>query len=485
MFPFNLKRFLSRDSLRRQPVAKGRRPKSWMISGGLKKALLIFVLALATAAVSIGVALAITPTQQVSVVGQTVQVGASSPSLSLSGPGQLDIFGQRLHTTMQFAGPIRPRLVLTNITLGSQLASIFASHHPSISTAVVGNALVSGWTRYFIWETIIAGVCSLLVVGALAGWWRIPWRKTLLLLASGLAFVEAVNLGAVMVTAYSVPSKLSRIGSLEALVGKSVLATVEAVPGQPKPKVEAVVMGDSTAAGLGNPLVNNPTTLDKACKRSSDSFAQDIAAVNGWKVMNLACTGATVNAGILGSEPVGNVTAPPQLAVAKKATDASVVIVSVGADDLHWSAMVELCAVSRTCSNKAEETYFQQQLSSFTTNYYELLKQLAALPSHPRVIINLYYNPFDPSKSCLSGVGLDPSKEKTLISMLDALNSVLAKGAEASSFLSVQPSFSGHALCDSQPYVQGIRSAAPFHPNSAGELAIALADEHAIQTQVK
>ncbi|MDA8269888.1 MAG: SGNH/GDSL hydrolase family protein [Actinomycetota bacterium] len=482
---FNFKLFYKLVWFGSSFVGIGKRFSSKFFSNRLKEVILLVVLGVATSAASIGVALLLTPPQQVSVVGQTVHVGASAPSFSLSGPGQLDIFGQELPTALHFPGPIRPRLVLTHITLGSQLASVFASHHPNISAGLVGSALASGWTRYFIWETVVAGACSILLVGALAGWWRISWRRTLLLIATGLVSVEAVNLGAVMVTAYSVPSRLGKVNSLEALVGKSVLATVGPAPGQPKPAVEAVVMGDSTAAGFGNPLVSSPTALDKACQRSSDSFAEDLAAVNGWKVLNLACTGATINSGILGPQPLGKVTAPPQLAEAQKATNASVVIVSVGADDMNWSAMVELCTVSKTCSNKAEMTFFQQQLSSFTTSYYDLTKQLAALPSHPEVIINLYYNPFDTSKDCLSSAGLDPSREKSLISMLDALNSVLSKGAQASSFVSVNPSFAGHALCDSQPYVQGIRSLAPFHPNAAGELAIALADEHAIQGQKK
>ncbi|HXP54367.1 MAG TPA: hypothetical protein VN847_05405, partial [Streptosporangiaceae bacterium] len=46
----------------------------------------------------------------------------------------------------------------------------------------------------------------------------------------------------------------------------------------------------------------------------------------------------------------------------------------------------------------------------------------------------------------------------------------------------VRPDFTGHALCDADPYVQGVGSPAPFHPTAAGELAIALADEQALRT---
>jgi GDSL-like Lipase/Acylhydrolase family len=166
--------------------------------------------------------------------------------------------------------------------------------------------------------------------------------------------------------------------------------------------------------------------------------------------------------------------------LAEKATRASVVIVSIGADDVGWSALLRLCAASRACDNRASVAYFQQSLAAFAVSYYQLLQQLAALPSRPRVLVNLYYDPFDTSQHCLDHVGLDAAKETSLLGLLHALNSVLASGAQAAGFSSVQPDFAGHALCDPGPYVQGLHDPAPFHPTPAGELAIALADEHAL-----
>src|SRR5215472_10570549 len=121
------------------------------------------------AAVSITVALLVTPMQQVSLAGQTVRVGAAAPTLSVSGPGELDLFGQRLPTTLDFAGPVRPRLALTQITLGRQLATAFAPSKRNPKRAI-GDALASGWKRYFIWEIVITAGCALLLTGALAGW---------------------------------------------------------------------------------------------------------------------------------------------------------------------------------------------------------------------------------------------------------------------------------------------------------------------------
>jgi hypothetical protein len=57
------------------------------------------------AAVAIGVALLVTPMQTVTVAGQVIKVGTTSPRLSLSGPGEVDLFGQSLPTVVGGAGP--------------------------------------------------------------------------------------------------------------------------------------------------------------------------------------------------------------------------------------------------------------------------------------------------------------------------------------------------------------------------------------------
>ena len=71
------------------------------------------VLLVVLACGAIAVALQVTPMQTVTVAGQVIQVGATAPSLSLSGPGEIDLFGQSLPTNTQFTGPVRPRLQLS------------------------------------------------------------------------------------------------------------------------------------------------------------------------------------------------------------------------------------------------------------------------------------------------------------------------------------------------------------------------------------
>lgn len=432
----------------------------------------------AVSAASISLAVLLTPTQSVSAAGQTVQVGAVQPGTSLSGPGELDLFGEAIATRPQFNGPIRPRLKLAHIDLGSQVDD--AARSGGELVPVLSRRLASGWLRYCLWESLIAAGCAAVIVVAVAGILRTSRRTMVAMTAAAVAAVCGVNAVGIYLLASGTPRVLRQVGTLDDLVGRAPAQPVPAAKGPALTGVHLVVLGDSTAAGIGNRLVDHPTDADRACGRSSDSYAADLAAVNDWNVLNLACQGATVNDGLLGVQTRGENVIPPQLAVAQRATGASTVIVSVGANDLNWAALTALCAKAPVCDDKASTAYFTEQLAAFTQNYLDLLQQLAALPHHPEVLVNEYYEPFGPDTGCLKKDGITPAKAQVLGSRLADLNTVLENGADAFHFTSVRPRFDGHRLCSKQPFVQNSADKAPLHPTAAGELAIALADQQAL-----
>jgi GDSL-like lipase/acylhydrolase family protein len=430
---------------------------------------------------SIWLALQVAPLQTVSAAGQTAQVGAAVPSPSLSGPGELDLFGQVVPTKPQFTGPIRPLLRLTHITIDAQVAHVLRSDTPRNLELNLSQQLAQGWTRYFEWETLIAAGFAVVLLVALAGIARQSYRKMARTVVLGLVVVTIVNVGGVLLTARSTPAVLRSVKTLDDLVGADPLTAPQQSATRPLPGVQAVVIGDSTAAAIGNPRPPKATPLDIACGRSSESYAADLAMVNNWNVLNLACSGATVQNGLLGAQVLGSgQVAPPQLGEAQQATHAKVIIVSVGADDVQWSIMTRLCVASTVCNDKVSNAFFNQLISDFTRGYYELLGDLASLPGAPAVLVNQYYSPFGPDLSCLSRYGITPAKEKVLASRLAQLNTVLARGAQTFGFGVTEPQFTGHELCTARPYVQGPDDRAPLHPTAAGELAIALADQQAL-----
>src|SRR5215471_12767008 len=82
--------------------------------------------------------LLVTPMQTVTVAGQVIQVGATAPSLSWSGPGEIDLFGQSLPTDLRFTGPVRPRLQLSQITINSELTTLIEGHGRASPQTVLG-----------------------------------------------------------------------------------------------------------------------------------------------------------------------------------------------------------------------------------------------------------------------------------------------------------------------------------------------------------
>jgi lysophospholipase L1-like esterase len=427
--------------------------------------------------------LQVAPLQTVSAAGQTAQVGAAGPSLSLSGPGELDLFGQVVPTKPQFEGPIRPLLQLTHITIDRQVAQLLRSDSPRTLELNLSQQLAQGWTRYFEWETLIAAGFAVVALIAVAGIRRQSHAKMARTVIAGLVVVCGVNVGGIALTASGTPGVLRSVKTLDDLVGAYPLQTIPPSVAKPLPGVQAVVIGDSTAAAVGNPLRAGAGALARACGRSGESYADDLAVVNDWNVLNLACSGATIANGLLGAQVLNDgQVAPPQLVEAERATHAKVIIVSVGADDVEWSIMTRLCVASTVCNDKVSAAFFNQEIGAFTRSYYQLLADLVTLPGTPAVLVNQYYSPFGTDIGCLSRYGITVAKEKVLLSRLGQLNTVLAQGAQTFGFGVTDPPFTGHELCTADPYVQGPGDPAPLHPTAAGELAIALADQQALPT---
>jgi lysophospholipase L1-like esterase len=419
---------------------------------------------------SIALSLLVSPPQAVQTAGQSLELSAGPPTLTTAGPGTLALFGQSIPTTQQFAGPIRPRLQWAQVTHYDQL--LVALREPG----GLGQDLREGWSAYFIREVMIA----ILLAAALAGVTLLLVRREWRLVLTGVV-VAAVIAGGIDAVAVSSAAnglnRLSQVQTLDELVGRTPLTVAAAPPKAPTTVASTVVIGDSTAAGAGNPVVAHATPQAAACRRSQDSYAADIAAVNGTTVVNLACTNASIEAGLFGIESINRTIVPAQLATLDAMTGVRTVIVSIGANEMHWAALMELCLVSPQCDDSASSAWFSQALDNFTVDYYDLLQHLATLPGAPQVIVNEYYDPLPAKPVCPGQPDITVAKSTVLLARLTMFNKVLSEGAASFGFAAVDPSFAGHELCTNQSFVQGLGAGAPLHPNAAGELAIALADE--------
>lgn len=228
----------------------------------LRRAIGYLIIALVIAATSISVGLAVTPDQQVQAVGQTIEVGVTGPSTQLSGPGELDLFGQKLDTSVEFVGPIRPRIRLTQIALSEQLRDFTSVTSGKGAAESLSSALVTGFRHYLYWQIALVALVAIMLAGAVCGWLRKGWGFSLAFVASVLVVTEIINIGAIMSTAYTAPAKLGDVHSLQALVGDAPELRVPPPTTARVASDSIVVIGDSTAAGLGNgtcPMPPGPT----------------------------------------------------------------------------------------------------------------------------------------------------------------------------------------------------------------------------------
>jgi len=110
-------------------------------------------------------AVALTPSQEVAVLGQHLAVGARAPSLSLAGPAQLAQIGNTEFDLprLQVRGPLRPRLVIGPVQRNEAAAQAF---DPQARSRAVG-AVADGFVRWYALGGL--GLLLLTLAAAAAG----------------------------------------------------------------------------------------------------------------------------------------------------------------------------------------------------------------------------------------------------------------------------------------------------------------------------
>jgi lysophospholipase L1-like esterase len=238
-----------------------------------------------------------------------------------------------------------------------------------------------------------------------------------------------------------------------------------------------VSLGDSVAAGDGLP-VTGPGSLATVCAQSNEAYASLVAQARHLTLKQFACSGATVAHGVLGSQAAGGQQVPPQLTAATPYIQDSDVLITIGANDVKWASTVYACATS-DCGTAGQLSAFEQNLSRLNTNLTTLAQDLHNL--HPRkVVFNTYYPLLNSTDTCLASRGITADKISWVNARESDLNTAITKIAEKYKYQSVAVNFSGHLLCDSDPWIQSLNDPAPLHPTAAGQAGIATQDERTL-----
>ncbi len=153
-----------------------------------------------------------------------------------------------------------------------------------------------------------------------------------------------------------------------------------------------VSIGDSVASGEGNPdFPGLRVWQDRRCDRSGHAGPSQAAlaieradARSSVTFVHLACSGATIEAGLLGPYDGQNPTLlqlplAPQVAEVRRLVgerEIDALLVSVGANDIRFQNLVRQCLVQRDCHEGGAGKLFAEQIGQLPDRYTDLARCL-------------------------------------------------------------------------------------------------------------
>jgi lysophospholipase L1-like esterase len=326
--------------------------------------------------------------------------------------------------------------------------------------------------------------------------------------------------------------------------GSDQTQRVEVDPGGSRPVVvphSIVQLGDSIASGEGTLYgytydastkewtggdVNTQWPLPHPdCHVSADAYGFHVASAFGAQLHQFACTGATFDVGIAGPMTVAGVTRRPaefgnwdtkqNLNADYDSAQPDLVLITLGADDVDFSDIVEDCVKSAYKYYWFPKTYplecvdgnpgpsvqqhFFNDIDTLKKNYVTLVKWIeeradANNVAVPKVLFTNYANPLPDAKvECNDTSYLYDQQVQYLAKLLAQMNGIIEStiagiGKKNVAVVDIsrayQPAGVDHRWCSADPWAYGLSiyhftdpssfsSNAPFHPTPAGQEAIA------------
>lgn len=241
----------------------------------------------------------------------------------------------------------------------------------------------------------------------------------------------------------------SLVVALTALVGVGPAQSVGA---------SYVALGDSYSSGVGT---RTYISDGSSCQRSTYAYPYLVAHAKGYALSFQACSGATT-ATVTNSQ-LGALTSSTRF-----------VTMSVGGNDAGFTSVVTECAEPAWASDcngavATAQSFIKNTLPGRLSTLYSSIRAKAP---NAKVVIVGYPHLFQ-GEDCNAGTFFSPSDESLLNQTADLLDSKLAAAASARGFSFVNPvsRFTGHAVCDSVEWLNGLSSptSESYHPNRVGQ----------------
>ncbi|HSN02204.1 MAG TPA: SGNH/GDSL hydrolase family protein [Acidimicrobiales bacterium] len=286
-----------------------------------------------------------------------------------------------------------------------------------------------------------------------------------------------------------------------------------------------VALGDSYAAGEGNPgrgwvdrrgVASATASATDGCDRSSIAYPELVARwladqARSAPLSFLACSGATTtdlypgspaaSAGLAG--PGGNHEEGPQLADAAELSTAQVVTVTIGGNDLYFVPVLFTCVtIPDWCATNSPVPAVRDLRANITRLGGALaatLHQVRVVAPLARIVVVSYPRLVPVARALTRATlsrgcaGLRGEALLYLSRAETALNNVITRAANTNGLSLANPnegagsfaSGGGHSLCGARPWFNPLDLRHPrysFHPNAAGQRAMASAVEAALRS---
>ena len=214
-------------------------------------------------------------------------------------------------------------------------------------------------------------------------------------------------------------------------------------------------LGDSYSSGVGT----GSYALDSACKRSVYAYPYLWAQAHpGTALSFVACSGAKTS-DLLSS----------QLQAVTPAT--TLVTMTIGGNDIGFANLIYQCTLSN-CSAALDGTRanLDATLTAPLDSVYTTVKSHAAFGA--KVVVLGYPHVFS-GAGCFGTLGISSTEEAKANLLSDALDQLMAirAGTDGVTYESAIPAFTGHAVCSSSPFLNGLNlfnTGESYHPNRTG-----------------
>jgi lysophospholipase L1-like esterase len=251
------------------------------------------------------------------------------------------------------------------------------------------------------------------------------------------------------VSAFSL-SRLIRLGAALLVLAASFAAFAAAATAD-----GYVALGDSYSSGVGT----GSYTLDSACKRSVYAYPYLYTQTHpGTSLTFVACSGAKTSD--LLTTQIQAVTSTTTLAT-----------MTIGGNDIGFANLIYQCTLS-DCSAALDGTRanLQTTLGAALDRVYTTVKARAAVGA--RIIVLGYPRVFS-GAGCFGTLGISSTERTKANALADALDQVIAAhaSAEGVTYKSAIGAFTGHAVCSSSPWLNGLNlfnTGESYHPNRSG-----------------